>query len=104
MGQSVSTLICFAHGRDREWEALCVDFDLAVQGASFDEVKALLDDAIGSYIVDARAEAPGVARQLLNRRAPWHVRTMLTMKLIAFNLSRGRTSEAQASFPVLCPG
>ena len=99
----MSSVLCFAHGSDREWEAICVDFDIAVQGDSFNEVKAMLDEAVGSYIDDAMNEAEPVRMRLLNRRAPWHVRTGLTFKLIAFNIFRGRTGEAQASFPVLCP-
>jgi predicted RNase H-like HicB family nuclease len=103
MESAMSSVLCFAHGRGREWEAICVDFDIAVQGDSFDEVKAMLDEAVSGYIDAVMQEAEPVRARLLNRRAPWHVRATLTFKLIAFNIFRGRTGEAQASFPVLCP-
>jgi hypothetical protein len=103
MKPAMSPLVCFAHGNGRGWEAICVDFDIAVQGTSFDEVKASLDRAIDQYVSAASAEDAAVCRKLLSRRAPFHVRAMLTIKLISFNLFRGRMNEAQASFPVSCP-
>jgi hypothetical protein len=99
----MSSVLCFAHGRESDWEALCIDFDIAVQGRSFDEVKSMLDGAVASYVDDARLETPNVRDRLLKRRAPWYVTLGMTLRLIAFNLFHGRKSEAQASFPVLCP-
>ena len=54
------------------WVALCLDFDLAAQGESFQDVRTRLDAMIDDYVEDAltgedRAHAPS----LLNRRAPW---------------------------------
>jgi hypothetical protein len=66
--------LCVARHENEWWEALCLDFDLAVQGRSFDEVRALLDEAVNSYIEDAGAEAEPARSQLLARRAPLHVR------------------------------
>ena len=103
MSHQGKALLCFAHGRQGDWEAICVDFDIAVQGPSFDEVKSLLDHALATYVEDAERETPEVRRQLLNRRAPWHTRLILTVRLIAFNLLDGRGRDQQASFPVPCP-
>ena len=33
-------LLCFARGHEGSWEGLCVDYDIAVQGASFGQVQA----------------------------------------------------------------
>lgn len=99
----MSSVLCFAHGRESDWEAICVDFDIAVQGSSFDDVKKLLDEAVASYVEDAHLESDAVCKALLGRRAPWYVRFALTAKLVRFNISNGRGKEAQASFPVLCP-
>ena len=100
----MTAVLCFAHGNDDAgWEAICVDFDIAVSGRSFDEVKKLLDDAVASYVADVRQESEDTRRRLLSRRAPWHVRFMLTARLVAFNLFRGRSKDGQASFPVACP-
>lgn len=82
---------------------MCIDLDISVQGDTFDDVKALLNKAVGSYIDAAQDEAPDVRAKLLKRRAPWWVSAAMTMRLITFNVFRGRTREAQASFPVACP-
>ncbi|WP_256445687.1 hypothetical protein [Skermanella sp. TT6] len=37
---------CIAEGRDGEWEAFCLDLDLAVAGTSFEEVYRDLNKAI----------------------------------------------------------
>ena len=98
----MTSVLCFAHGHASDWEAICVDYDIAVQGSSFDDVKAMLDRAVASYVDDVMEESPETQRRLLGRRAPWHVRASMTFKLIVYNVFRGRQSEAQASFPVLC--
>lgn len=67
-------LLCFAHGQGDEWEAICLDLDLAVQGRSYEEVYEGLNRAVGTYIQDALKEKPDVTRKLLRRKAPWHVR------------------------------
>lgn len=103
MDRQPPSLLCFAHGNPSGWEALCIDLDISVQGDTFDDVRALLSKAVGSYIDAAQDEAPDVRAKLLNRRAPWWVSAGMTMRLIAFNVFRGRTREAQASFPVACP-
>lgn len=94
---------CFAHGGPSGWEAICVDLDLAVQGESFDQVKALLDEAVHEYIESARHEPAETRDRLLNRKAPWWVAAGFTIRLITFNLFRGGGAEEQASFPVACP-
>lgn len=99
-----NALLCYAHGRESDWEAICVDLDIAVQGSSFDEVRSLLSSAITSYIADVAAESPKDAVRLLTRRAPLHVRAALALRLAWYNLMHGKQDrEMQASFPVLCP-
>lgn len=71
------TLTCFATGRDDRWEAICLDLDLAVTGKSFADVYATLNQAIRTYIEDARKEAPEQRRRLLARKAPLRVRLTL---------------------------
>ena len=97
------TLLCFAHGGSAGWEAICVDFDLAVQGGSFLEAQELLSGAIAAYVESAMDEDEATRRKLLARRAPFLTRLTLTLRLLAFNIFHGRQREAQASFPLLCP-
>lgn len=95
-------LLCFAHGRNGEWEAICVDLDIAVQGRSPDEVRVLLNEAIATYIADAKAESPEVAARLLNRRAPWWVRARHVLSFTLYALSSRSNGDDQAGFSVPC--
>lgn len=70
---------CYAYGYPGNVEAICVDLDIAVQGASFTEVRSILNQAIQTYVDDALAEAPEVAEALLSRKSPWHVRAKLAL-------------------------
>ena len=71
------TATCYAWGREGEWEALCVDFDLAAHGRSFEEVRSEMQDAIETY-VSYVSELPEPERtRLLNRNAPLVLRLKL---------------------------
>jgi hypothetical protein len=98
--------LCFARGFPGQWEAFCVDLDLAVQGESFHEVQASLEGAIRDYVTTAREEAEPDRNRLLDRRAPlwlvwlWIGRVMLS----AWRHGRGEADRSYtASFPVACP-
>ena len=68
---------CYAHGRGRGWQAICVDLDIAVDGASRQEVRASLATSIELYL-ETVADLPAEEQQrLLTRRSPWHVRAKL---------------------------
>lgn len=96
-------LQCYAHGHEGAWEAICVDLDIAVQGSSLDEVRALLDVAIQSYCEDAIAEDRETAVRLLNRRAPFSVRFRLALDYLAHTLRKNGDDELKAGFDVACP-
>ena len=97
------SLQCFAHGRDGDWEAICVDLDIAVQGKSFGEVQQSLNEAVRSYVELVSLEDDSAKESLLNRRAPWHVTAKLWIGLVISGLMDGRRGEEQASFPLPCP-
>lgn len=62
---------CYAEQESDYWVAMCLDFNLAAQGDSYDEVKAKLEAMISEYIYDALVgEDKPYAAQLLTRRAP----------------------------------
>ena len=62
---------CLAEYDGHQWTAVSLEFGLAVQGESFEEVKSLLDSQIRSYLHDALVgEDRAHARYLLTRRAP----------------------------------
>ena len=96
------TVLCFAHGHEGAWEAICLDYDIAVAGRSFEEVKALLDLAIATYVEDAMKEDERTRRALLNRRAPFHVRARHVAGFL-FAALRRRDHETQVGFSLPCP-
>jgi predicted RNase H-like HicB family nuclease len=62
---------CYAEQEGDYWVAMCLNFNLAVQGDSFEEVKAKLEAMIAEYVYDALAgEDQPYAAQLLSRSAP----------------------------------
>ena len=97
-------LLCYAAGRPGDWEAICIDLDLAVQGRSFDEARALLQRSIDLYVEEAGKETPAEAARLLARSAPLWVRTTWAVKLFWHLLSRQRGRElSYAGFDLSCP-
>ncbi len=61
---------CYAEGRGDEWTAICLNFDIAVQGHSFEDVKECLEGAIDLFL-EGVAELPAKDRnRLLRRSAP----------------------------------
>lgn len=97
-------LFCYAIGRGDQWEAICVDFDLAIQGNSLAAVQEGLNAMIASYIEDAKNESEETAAQLLNRSAPLSVRLSLAAKLIWHVLKRrrDRDGDSYAGFDLPC--
>jgi predicted RNase H-like HicB family nuclease len=80
-------LHCYAFGRDDEWQAICLDLDLAVQGSSFEEVFALLNETISFHMEGIRELPEDDQTRLLSRRVPWLVR--LKFAVAAFVLGLG---------------
>lgn len=65
---------CYAEQEAGCWVALCLNFNLAAQGDSFEEVKAKLESMIAEYVYDALVgEDKPYAVQLLSRSAPFSV-------------------------------
>jgi len=96
-------LLCVAHGSADRWEALCLDLDLAVQGRSFDEVHARLQEAVDTYVEDAQAEAEPARSQLLARRVPLHVRLLWGWRFFKAALyGRSPTGDSTVWLPVNC--
>ncbi|KAA5805256.1 hypothetical protein F1654_04560 [Alkalicaulis satelles] len=77
------SVLCAAYGREGDWEAICLDLDIAVQGVSYEEVRRALDHAIATYIEDVRKERPEVQDKLLHRKAPLLARLRIAFMLMA---------------------
>jgi hypothetical protein len=67
---SSRTLHCYASGRDGDWEAICLDLDIAVQGCSFDEVAGSLREAVALYFETITSLPKEQQGHLLHRSAP----------------------------------
>jgi hypothetical protein len=100
-------LMCFARGRPGEWEAICLDFDIAVQGLSFEEVAKLLEISIADYVESAEREQPEIARRLLRRAVPVHIQLRYLLSFIWHTLRRrrrgGGDDRLEHNFEMPCP-
>jgi len=68
-----------ARGQDGDWEAICIDLDIAAQGGSFEEVRDSLHEAIDMFL-ERIAELPEEERrQLLRHRSPWYLRAQFVI-------------------------
>ncbi|HEX8665737.1 MAG TPA: hypothetical protein VF744_17105 [Beijerinckiaceae bacterium] len=98
------SLLCYAHGRDGQWQGICLDLDIAVQGRSFEDVKGQLEGAIRAYAESAVQEEPETRDRLLRRRAPLSVRLKaLAGFVVAVIRHRSDDRESRAGFTVPCP-
>lgn len=100
---------CIARGHEGHWEAICLDFNIAAQGESFQEVERLLFEAVTSYVEDALKEDEPTRTQLLSRQAPLSVRLSWFGGLLWAALCGridhhdGDASSATVPFAVPCP-
>ncbi len=74
MSQPRLLLRCYARAVEGQWQAFCLDFDLAAQADTYEEARAKLASMISAYLYDAlRGGDRDHAEQLLHRRAPWTI-------------------------------
>ena len=70
---------CYAWGKPGDWEAICVDLDIAAQGASFEQARSELADAVETFL-DYIADLPEIEQAvMLRRKAPWWLRIRLDL-------------------------
>lgn len=91
-------LRCYAWGRRAEWQAICVDLDIVVQGSSVEEAKDILRACVDDYL-DIVAGMPLEEQQhLLHRRSPWGLRAKLAFR--AWLPWNRRRDAGPVGFPV----
>jgi hypothetical protein len=96
-------LRCYARGWADRWEAMCIDLDIAVEGASFADVQRKLSEAVHSYVAVAMQEDPANARRLLSRRAPCWVRWRIMFPTMLRLVHQSRGKDQRAGFELACP-
>ena len=99
-----NSFYCVVHGRGNEWEGICLDLDLAVTAHSLPDCKALLREAITTYVHDAMQEEEPARTRLLNRRAPLSVRIYWAVRIAMAALrGRKRDHDLPVGYPESCP-
>lgn len=97
------TLTCYAEGRANEWEAVCLDFDIAVQAPSFEEVYSSLNTAIDEYVSYVMTLPKEERKAFLHRRAPLSLRfKFLWHALRATFFGRSTGGKERAEFMLPC--
>lgn len=75
MAMQTRTARCFAERHGALWVAHCIDFSLAVQGDSLEEVRQKLHEQVDDYVSFINEHAgEEFARQLAKRRSPLPIR------------------------------
>lgn len=93
---------CYAQGGGQDWQAYCLDLDIAVQGKSFAEVETSLREAIRLY-VESLADLPEADRaRLLDRPVPLWLRLAFAWRAFASALPRRAAPGRQHSIMLAC--
>jgi hypothetical protein len=97
------TLHCYAAGRDGQWEAICLDLDIAVQGASFEEVSSSLEKAISLYLKSVSDLPFEEQKRLLHRHAPLRLRLQFASDAVLslFRRDEGERYRHQYTMPMV---
>lgn len=99
---------CYAEGQDDRWEAICLDFDLAVQGSSFDEARRRMRESIIAYLEYVDDLPENEREAFLKRRAPLRIRLRFAWQVLRVVLSfrrgdPGDHHKDRAQFDIACP-
>jgi len=96
-------LRCYAQRHGGKWEAFCVDFDLAVQGDTFEEVYHGLSHAVVDYVARVHELPEEDQRRLLRRSAPLWSRIVFVAALLSSALrSRGGDDDERHGYTLPC--
>ena len=97
-------LRCYVEGSGRQWEALCLDLDIAVQGESFEAVVASLRESIGLYLEHVMSLPESEQRRFWRRRAPLSMRLRFLWNVIRASVrDDGRDGKQRAEILIPCP-
>lgn len=104
-GARALRLTCYAFGGGKSWEAICVDFDIAVSGRSLVEVEASLRECIALYLEEVAEADEEDQRRLLARRSPrllrWRLALMTRVSRLRADIGRPRKFMLQPEWPAV---
>ncbi|ROO32801.1 type II toxin-antitoxin system HicB family antitoxin [Salinisphaera japonica] len=93
-------LRCYAEGQSGDWQAICLDLDIAVQGETFDQVNSELREAITLFLEEVKECSQADQKRLLRRRAPLRMRLKYAWLLLKNNSDDNDKSERhEFSYP-----
>lgn len=105
MDTKMIQLRCVAEGREGHWEAICLDWDLAVQGDSFENVYQGLNEALSGYLEVVKSYPASDRKRFLRRKAPFLLRLKYAAIFFLAYLVNSPTNTERHSFtaPSPCP-
>jgi hypothetical protein len=95
-------LSCYAVQREDGWEAICLDFDVAVQAESFAEVSRKLGEALHSYVEYVNTLPEEDRKRFLMRQVPRYVRAKFILGVISTMLFQRADRSGHQSFGLPC--
>lgn len=101
----ILVLRCYAERSDVSCTAICIDLDIAAEGASMSEAKAILEEMVESYLETVMSLPEPDRKRLLTRKSPLSVRIKWFLRLMTallFAFRNGPDREGYISHPV-CP-
>ncbi|MFI4981687.1 MAG: hypothetical protein ACHQIO_15175 [Nevskiales bacterium] len=98
----IKSFLAFVEERDGRWEAICLDFDLAVQGRSFDEVTDKIRDQVRLFLDGVRDLPPADQARLLRRRVPPSLQLRLLLSVF-WSVLRGRRDGGREEYILRLP-
>jgi hypothetical protein len=105
-GEDMTTItyFCVADGCDAHgWQATCLNVDIAVEGRTFADVKARLEEAVELYVEEAMKMPPADRDRLLNRSVPFSLKLAYAFRQFWHSLrSKRQDGDMQASFEIPC--
>jgi hypothetical protein len=95
---------CYAEGRSDKWEAVCLNFDIAVNGDSLEDVIKNMDEAVGLYLGRLSELPPEERDRLLHRQSPLSLRLKFLSHVLRATLGRegGPNDKGRAEFVLPC--
>ncbi len=94
---------CYAEGMEGQWEAVCLDFDLAVQGKTFEEIYQSLNQSIGMYVEYIKSLPNKERAAFLNRSAPFSLRFRFLWYAIRGTFNKNKDLKERHEFIAPCP-
>ena len=86
---------CYIYGKNSDWQAICTDLDISVQGDSFEDAKSMLNGAITSFLEVLEGESEADRKRLLNRRSPLWLRTLYYWSFVLYRLRVKNSSQKE---------